>query len=167
MAEDRNTDKIFDELVRGKEPEEILGKEGVRKHLTKRLVERTLEGEMATHLVYEKNAREGRNSGNSRNGKTTKEVKGDFGEVEIQAPRDRNGQFEPKLVEKGQRRLPGFDSSIRNVTTKRGAFPTPDSVRKVLHIAIQRRRKKWNRPIGDWPAALNHFAMVFEGRVPN
>ena len=60
MAEQKDTDKILDELVRGKEPEEILGKEGVLKHLTKRLVERALEGEMTTHLGYEKHAREGR-----------------------------------------------------------------------------------------------------------
>ena len=71
MAKEKDTDKILDELVRGKAPEEILGKQGVLKHLTKRLVERALEGEMTTHLGYEKNAREGRNTGNSRNGKTT------------------------------------------------------------------------------------------------
>ena len=112
MAEQKDTDKILDELVRGKEPEEILGKEGVLKHLTKRLVERALEGEMTTHLGYEKHAREGRNTGKSRNSKTTKEVRGDFGEVEIQVPRDRNGQFEPQLVRKGQRRLPGFDEKV-------------------------------------------------------
>jgi transposase-like protein len=123
MAKEKDTDKILDELVRGKAPEEILGKEGVLKHLTKRLVERALEGEMTTHLGYEKNAREGSNSGNSRNGKTAKEVKGDFGEIEIQVPRDRNSQFEPQLVRKGQRRLEGFDEKVialyaRGMTTR-------------------------------------------------
>ena len=73
------------------------------------LTKRLLEGELTEHLGYEKHATEGRNGGNSRNGRTTKRVKTDTGEVEIEVPRDREGSFEPKLVAKGQRRLPGFD----------------------------------------------------------
>ena len=53
------------------------------------------------------------------------------------------------------------------MTRKRGAFPNPDSVRKVLYLAIQKASEHWARPIRDWVAALNHFTMVFEGRVPN
>jgi len=52
------------------------------------------------------------------------------------------------------------------VTRKRGAFPTDDSVRKVLYLAISGASKKWKRPINDWVAALNFFSIVFEGRVP-
>lgn len=58
-------------------------------------------------------------------------------------------------------------ASIRKVTAKRGAFPTTDSVRKVLSLATQKASERWNRPIKDWPAALNHFTIVFEERVPN
>ncbi len=64
MAKIDDTDRMLDELVKGKNPEELLGKEGVLKQLTKRLVERALEGEMTTHLGYEKNASEGKNTGN-------------------------------------------------------------------------------------------------------
>ena len=49
---------------------------------------------------------------------------------------------------------------------KRGAFPNPEAVRKVLFLAVQRASERGSRPIKDWPAALNHFALVFEGRVP-
>jgi len=62
--------------------------------------------------------------------------------------------------------IESINASIRKVTKKRGAFPTPDSVRKVLYLAIRKASERWNRPIKDWPAALNHFAIVFEGRVP-
>ena len=48
----------------------------------------------------------------------------------------------------------------------RGAFPSPESVRKILYLAIERISKKWKRPIKDWVAALNHFTVVFEGRIP-
>jgi hypothetical protein len=56
--------------------------------------------------------RSGRGSGNSRNGKTTKTLKGEFGEIELDTPRDRNGEFEPKLVRKHQTRWTGFDDKI-------------------------------------------------------
>lgn len=105
-------DELLDELLKERKPEEILGEAGLVEELTKRLVERALEGEMTTHLGYEKNAAEGKNTGNSRNGKGRKTVVGKTGEMEIEVPRDRNGQFEPQLVRKRQRRLPGFDDKV-------------------------------------------------------
>ena len=62
--------------------------------------------------------------------------------------------------------IESLNAQLRKVTRKRGAFPTADSVRKVLYLAIARVSKKWKRPIQDWPAALNYFSIVFEGRVP-
>jgi putative transposase len=123
MAKPDPTDKMLDELLKGKSPEEILGEEGLIKELTKRLVERALEGEMTAHLGYEKHSTEGRNTGNSRNGKSAKRVKTDSAELEIGVPRDRAGEFEPQLVKKGQRRLPGFDDKVialyaRGMTTR-------------------------------------------------
>jgi len=112
MAKPDPTDRMLDELLKGKRPEEILGSEGVLRDLTKRLVERALQGEMTAHLGYEKHASEGRDGGNSRNGSSSKRVKADFGEVEIAVPRDRAGDFDPQLVRKGQRRLAGFDEKV-------------------------------------------------------
>ena len=82
------------------------------KDLTRRLVERVLEGEMTAHLGYEKHAQEGRDGGNSRNGKTGKRVKTDTSDIDLEVPRDRDGTFEPVMVAKGQRRLPGFDEKV-------------------------------------------------------
>ena len=123
MAEPNEVDQLLDQMLKGKTPEEILGKDGVLKGLTKRLVERALEGEMTAHLGYEKHAVEGRGSGNSRNGATGKNVLTGSGELEIEVPRDRNGEFDPQLVKKGQRRLPGFDDKVialyaRGLTTR-------------------------------------------------
>ena len=118
-----DVDKLLDELLKGKSPEEILGEDGLLKDLTRRLVERALEGEMTDHLGYEKHSPSGSNSGNSRNGKSSKRVKAGFGEVEIAVPRDRGGSFEPQLVKKRQRRLSGFDDKVialyaRGMTTR-------------------------------------------------
>ena len=59
-----------------------------------------------------------------------------------------------------------LNAQLRKVTKKKGAFPTADAVRKVLYLALQRASARWTRPIADWRAALTHFAIVFEGRVP-
>ena len=80
--------------------------------MTKALVERMLAGELNHHLGYEKHAVVGRGSGNSRNGKSQKTLKGEAGEMTIEVPRDRNGTFEPQLIEKHQTRFTGFDAKI-------------------------------------------------------
>ena len=82
------------------------------KALRKQFWEATLEGEMDDHLGYSKHDRAGDGSGNSRNGKTKKRLKSEHGELEIDAPRDRNGTFDPKAVEKRQSRVKGIDDKI-------------------------------------------------------
>ena len=120
---EKELNAILDRLVKGKAPEEIMGQGGLVKDLTRRLVERVLEGEMTAHLGYEKHAQAGRDGGNSRNGKTGKRVKTDSAEMGIEVPRDREGTFDPQMVAKGQRRLPGFDEKVialyaRGMTTR-------------------------------------------------
>lgn len=80
--------------------------------LVKNVVEAALNVELTNHLGYEKHASEGRNSGNSRNGYSSKRVKGSQGELEVSIPRDRNASFEPQLIEKGQTRFTAFDEQI-------------------------------------------------------
>lgn len=80
--------------------------------LLKMTVEKALDGELEHHLGYSKHDPAGNGSGNSRNGKTTKRLQGDHGQIDIEVPRDRNGTFEPSLVQKNQRRLTGMDDQI-------------------------------------------------------
>lgn len=61
-----------------------------------------LEAEMTEHLGYKKHDVAGNNSENSRNGYNHKTIISDYGEFEIAVPRDRNGEFEPKVIEKRQ-----------------------------------------------------------------
>jgi putative transposase len=93
------------------------------KQLLKLTVERAMEAELEEHLGYERHSPTGKNSGNNRNGHSSKTVKGNFGEVEIVTPRDRNASFEPQLIRKGQTRITGFDEQIialyaRGMTTR-------------------------------------------------
>jgi len=122
MSDKFNIDpKLIDELAKSIKTEKDLA--ALSKHLLKLTVERAMNVEMDEHLGYEKHAIEGKNSGNNRNGYSQKTLKGDFGEVEIVTPRDRNSSFEPQLIRKGQTRITEFDEQIlalfaRGMTTR-------------------------------------------------
>ena len=101
-----------------KTQEDLFGKDGLLKNLTKRLMERLLEAEMTNHLGYMRHAIEGNNTGNSRNGKSKKTVKTGNGAIEIAVPRDRESEFEPALVGKRQSHLAGLDDNILSLYAK-------------------------------------------------
>jgi len=99
-------------LDKVKTSDDILGDSGVMKALKKALTERILEGELTTELGYEKHACAGKNTGNSRNGYSSKRLKTTDAEMEINVPRDRNNDFEPLLIPKNQTRFPDMDEKI-------------------------------------------------------
>jgi transposase-like protein len=107
------SDKLIDQLLEGcSSPEDILGESGLLKQLTKKVAERALDAEMESHLGYPKHDPSGKNTGNSRTGKSRKSVRSVHGEIDLEVPRDRNGTFEPQLVKKGEKQLHGFDDRI-------------------------------------------------------
>lgn len=75
-------------------------------------IEQLLEAEMEEHLGYEKHSAVGNNSGNSRNGYGRKTIVSDYGECEIAVPRDRNGEFEPRVIEKRHTRTNEIEEKI-------------------------------------------------------
>ena len=106
-------DYLIDEILKDyKNPEDIIGEKGLLSELTKRLLERAMAAEMTQHVGYEKHDSAGDNSGNSRNGRSKKTLKGTFGTMPIEVPRDRNGTFEPRIIGKHQTRFTGFDDKI-------------------------------------------------------
>jgi putative transposase len=110
---DRISDEVIDELLAGASTEqEIAGPGGLLAQLTKRLVERAMEVELTDHVGYEQHAEPPGGAGNTRNGTSPKRLVTEHGEVAIDAPRDRAGSFEPKIVRKRQRRFVGFDDKI-------------------------------------------------------
>jgi putative transposase len=106
-------DGVLDELLAGaRSEEEIVGPGGLLSQLTKRLVERAMEVELTDHLGYEPHLEPSGGTGNARNGTSSKTLVTEHGAVQIDAPRDRNGSFEPQIVRKRQRRFEGFDEKI-------------------------------------------------------
>ena len=113
------SDQLLDELIgEAKSQEDVFGKDGLIKTLSKRLVERMLESEMEHQLGYSKHSKEGNNTGNSRNGKTRKKIVLDNGEIDVDVPRDRTGEFTPQLIEKRKSRLSGADKVILSLYGK-------------------------------------------------
>jgi putative transposase len=111
--------KLIDQLLADyKTPESIAGENGLLRQLTKAVLERALQAEMTGHLGYEKHDPAGHRSGNSRNGSSRKTLKGDFGKLELETPRDRNGTFEPKIVAPHQTRWSGFDDKILSLYSR-------------------------------------------------
>ena len=116
--------EVLQELLKEyKNPEDLLGENGILKELTKALVESALGAELTDHLGYEKHGTEEKEHANRRNGSSKKTVRSDQGPIEIEVPRDRDASFEPKLVAKHQREIPGFSDKIlsmyaRGMTTK-------------------------------------------------
>jgi putative transposase len=155
--------KLIVELLAeyGHRPQDIAGENGLLKQLTKALLERAMQAELTDHLGYEKHDPAGYKSGNSRNGKSKKKLKGDFGEIELETPRDREGTFEPKIVPKHQTRWTGFDDKIlsmyaRGMSTREiqahleeiyGVEVSPTLISNVTE-AVQDEVRTWqNRPL--------------------
>jgi len=155
-------DELIEELMKGYEkPEDLIGENGLLKDLTKRLLEKALQGEMTHHLGYPKWSPAGKNTGNSRNGKNSKKIKGEFGQMEIDVPRDRNGEFEPVIIPKGQSRFDGFDDKIismyaRGMSTReiQGHLKeiyqievSPEFISSVTDSVMEDVRQWQNRPL--------------------
>ncbi|GAF75401.1 unnamed protein product, partial [marine sediment metagenome] len=172
-------DTLIDELLEDcQDPKDILGKNGLLKQLTKRLVERTLEAELSGHLGYEPHAIKGRGSGNNRNGKGHKTVQSDTGALEIEVPRDRNGSFEPQLVKKRQRRLEGFDDKVialyaRGLSTRDiqgqleelyGAEVSPTLISNVTNAVMEDVRAWQSRPLSAVYPILYFDALFVKSR---
>ena len=109
--------EVPEELLSGllanyKKPEDLIGENGLLKQLTKLLVEKALDAELTEHLGHDRHESVANATGNTRNGKSKKTLKGEFGELPIDVPRDRHGSFEPQLIPKHQTRWTGFDDKI-------------------------------------------------------
>ena len=177
------SDELIDQwLKEGRKPEDV---NDLLKQITKAVLERAMQAEMAEHLGYEKHDPAGDNSGNSRNGLSRKTLKGDFGELELETPRDRNSEFEPRMVKKHQTRWTGFDDKIlsmyaRGMSTRDiqahleemyQVEVSPSLISEVTDGVMEEARAWQNRPLEAFYGVVFLDAlfvkMRHEGRVEN
>ena len=180
--------ELLDELLKGYEnPEDLLGNGGILKQLTAALVERCLNAEMKTHLDEQQAEpeREAKPSRNRRNGHSKKTIKGEFGEAQISVPRDRNSEFEPIIVKKGQTRFDGFDDKIlslyaRGMSTRdiqaqlQDLYGVEVSAGLISNVtdAVEAERKIWQNRVLDPVYPIVYFDAIVvkvrqDGRVIN
>jgi hypothetical protein len=117
----------LDDLLAGRDPKAVFSKDGLFDELKKALAERVLNAELDDHLDNE--AAEGFR--NRRNGSSKKTVLTETAKIDIRIPRDREGTFDPKLIQRYQRRFPGFDDKIVSMYA-RGALELPDGRQRVV-----------------------------------
>jgi len=156
--------ELLDELLKDyQKPEDVIGENGILKQLTKAIIERAMGAELTAHLGYEPHATNGKNTGNSRNGTSRKTLQSDLGNLSISVPRDRNSEFEPQIVQKGQRRFTGFDDKIlsmyaRGMTTRDiqahlqdiyQVEVSPELISSVTDAVMDEVKEWQNRPLED------------------
>ena len=105
--------EILDELLKDYHgPDDFYGPDGIVKQLSKALIERVMQAELTEQIGFEKNEPGEKDTENRRNGKSSKSLRTDQGPMEIEVPRDRDGEFEPRIIQKHQREWRGFDEKI-------------------------------------------------------
>lgn len=165
---------------------DLTGPDGLLKQFTKSVLETALDEEMTEHLgrAKHKKSKDGR-AANTRNGTTAKTVVTDsVGPVGIEVPRDRDGSFEPVVVRKRQRRLPGVDEVVlslyaRGLTTGEisahfqeiyGADVSRETVSRITERVVAEKDEWCSRPLDRVYAAVFIDATVVkvrDGQVAN
>jgi len=144
-------------------------------------IENMLDAEMEEHLGYEKHSVIGNNSGNSRNGYNYKNIISDYGESEIAVPRDRNGKFVPKLLEKWQIRTDEIEQKIMAMYAKGmsqrdiedhirelyGAEISQTLVSKITDRILPDVNEWQNRPLESVYPIIYFDGIMFKSRMDN
>ena len=147
----------LDQLLEGRDPQAVFSKDGLFDELKKALAERVLNAELDDHLENE--AAEGR--ANRRNGHSKKTVLTESAKIDVRIPRDREGTFDPKLIQRYQRRFPGFDDKIvsmyaRGMSVREiqghlaelyGIDVSPDLISTVTDAVLETVAEWQNRPL--------------------
>jgi len=144
-------------------------------------IEQMLEAEMEEHLGYEKHSVEGNNTGNSRNGYNHKTIVSDYGKCKINVPRDRNGEFEPKIIGKYQTRTDEIEQKIMAMYAKgMSQRDIEDNIKEIYGVEISQgliskitdkilpEVNEWqNRPLESIYPIVYFDGIVFKSRVDN
>jgi len=173
------------DLKKARTYQDLMGEDGAIKKLIKSSLEGMLEAELTEHLGYEKYSPSGKNTGNSRNGKTQKTLKNDNGEIDLTVPRDRNGSFDPIVVKKYERTIGPIEDKIismyaKGMTTRDiqshiheiyGLDISPTLVSNITDKILDLAKQWHNRPLEAlYPIVFFdaiHYKVQTEGRVSN
>lgn len=175
--------KVEEKLKNIKSLSDLTGSNGIIQEMIKGTVERILKAEQEAHLGYSPYEAKGQNSGNSRNGYSKKKLKTSSGNVEIEAPRDRSGSFEPKFIAKNQSFDPDLEARVtsmyaRGMSTRDirsqleefyGTSVSPALISKITDKVLEGVHEWQNRPLESvYPVVFLdaiHYKIRQEGKV--
>lgn len=149
--------ELLDQLLAGRDPQDLFAKDGLVDELKKALSERLLNAELDEHLIGDA----GRVAGNHRNGVSKKTMLTGTSKVTLDIPRDRDGSFDPKLIAKYQRRFPDFDDKVismyaRGMSVREirmhleelyGIDVSPDLISAVTNAVLEEVAEWQSRPL--------------------
>lgn len=176
-------EQLKEDLKKARTYEDLMGEDGAIKKLLKMSLEGMLEAELTDHLGYDKYSPEGKNSGNSRNGKSRKTLRNDNGEIDLVVPRDRNASFDPIIVKKYERTLGPIEDKIismyaKGMTTRDiqshvqelyGLEISPTLVSQITDKIIDLAKEWHNRPLeAVYPIVFFdaiHYKVHDEGKI--
>lgn len=171
------------DFSKAKSYEDLMGKNGVIKNLIKSSLENMLDEELSEHLGYEKHSPEGHNSGNSRNGNSSKSIKTDEGQIDLTIPRDRNSTFDPIIVKKYEKTLGPIEEKIismyaKGMTTRDihshveeiyGLDVAPTTISKITDSIVVQAKEWQSRPLAEvYPIVFFdaiHYKVREDGKV--
>ena len=163
--------------------EDLTGPNWVMKEMLKSTLERLLKAEQEVHLGYPPHDELGKNSGNSRNGYSNKKLKTSLGTIDMEIPRDRNGEFSPKILEKYKAFDPVLEKQIlgmysRGMSTRDiqsqleecyGTKVSPSYVSLITDHILEGVYEWQQRPLESTYAVVFldaiHFKIRHEGKV--
>lgn len=154
--------RLVEELLSQADHSELFGKNGLFQSLKKQLVNKILEKEMESHIGYQKHSKEDKKNYNRRNGSYEKTIIDEEGhKITVDIPRDRDGEFEPVIIQKGVRQFKGFDEKVislyaRGMTTREiqghleeiyATKISPDLISRVTDGVLEEISLWQNRPL--------------------
>ena len=117
IAEEEAMNKLVKEILKNGDIKTVFDVESKLKQSFGKVIQTMLEAEMTEHLGHNKYEYSQDNKENYRNGSSKKKVKSNLGELELEIPRDRNGEFEPVIVPKHSRDISNIEHQIINLYT--------------------------------------------------
>ena len=182
LSEQQLTQLVKD-LEKAKSYDDLMGKDGVIKKLIKSSLESILEAELSEHLGYEKYSPLGHNTGNSRNGKSSKTILTNEGQIELKIPRDRNATFEPVIIKKYEKTLGPIEDKIismyaKGMTTRDiqshveelyGLDVSASMISRITDAIVEKARQWQERPLEEiYPIVFFdaiHYKVREDGKV--
>ena len=151
------------ELLANQDVTDTAGLQELMRQMYKEVIETLLQGEMTSHLGFEKNEQspEGRN--NTRNGSSKKNVNTSAGSVNLNIPRDRNAEFNPQIVAKHQKDITGIEEKVISLYSKGmsnrdiqehihdiyGYDISPETVSNITDTVLEKAKEWQSRPLDD------------------